>query len=82
MGALQDRVAEDSPPNAELLHQEKAALQQDSILVVLGSLHAILKGLWAFKVGQRTGSSEKWQAIYHLIYHWKKCVCNCGDGEG
>lgn len=29
---------------------EKAALRQENIMVVLGCLHATLKGLWAFKV--------------------------------
>lgn len=49
---LQERLADDGPPTPEQLQAEKAALQFESILVVLGHLHALVKNLWAFKVRQ------------------------------
>ncbi|KAJ9531904.1 hypothetical protein QJQ45_022057 [Haematococcus lacustris] len=47
---MKGRVAEDGSPRPESLQAEKAALAGQDILVVLGALHAQLKGLWAFKV--------------------------------
>jgi len=47
---MKDRIASDGTPTPEQLQREKEALQGENILVVLGSLHALLKTLWAFKV--------------------------------
>jgi len=49
---LQDRLTEDAPrPPPDQLKAEKAALQHEPILAVVGALRARLEGLWAFKVG-------------------------------
>ncbi|GAX81896.1 hypothetical protein CEUSTIGMA_g9324.t1 [Chlamydomonas eustigma] len=47
---MKDRTADGGIPTPEQLQAEKAALKEENILVVLGSLHAMLKGLWSFKV--------------------------------
>ena len=49
---MKDRTADGGTPTPEQLQAEKVALKQENILVVLGSLHALLKGLW---VGTGTG---------------------------
>lgn len=51
---LQARVGDDQAPSPAQLQAEKEALRSENILVVLGSLHAILKNLWSFKVGMGT----------------------------
>lgn len=43
-------MAEDATPTPEQLQAEKEALAGESVVVVLGALHAQLKSLWAFKV--------------------------------
>ncbi len=55
--SLQDRIAEDSTPTPEQLAQEKEALKDEHVLVVLGALHAQLKALWAFKVCVGVGAA-------------------------
>eukprot|EP00798_Chlamydomonas_sp_ICE-L_P022127 gene22127-29188_t len=47
---MKDRIAQEGTPIPEQLQREKEALKSESILVVLGRLHAVLKNLWAFKV--------------------------------
>ncbi|KXZ49084.1 hypothetical protein GPECTOR_23g17 [Gonium pectorale] len=44
------RVGDDESPPPEQLQAEKEALREENILTVLGSLKAILKTLWTFKV--------------------------------
>lgn len=44
------RVGDDDIPSPEQLQAEKEALRDENILTVLGSLKAILKSLWKFKV--------------------------------
>lgn len=43
---MKDRTADGGVSTPEQLQAEKAALKDENILVVLGSLHALLKGLW------------------------------------
>jgi len=48
---LQDRLTEDAPhPQPDQLKAEKASLEKEPILAVVGALRARLEGLWAFKV--------------------------------
>jgi hypothetical protein len=50
---MKDRTADQGRPTPEQLQAEKAALKGENILVILGSLHALLKNLWAFKVSEK-----------------------------
>ncbi|KAG1672789.1 hypothetical protein FOA52_002777 [Chlamydomonas sp. UWO 241] len=47
---MKDRMADEGCPTPEQLQADKKALAGENILVVVGSLHALLKNLWAFKV--------------------------------
>lgn len=46
---MKDRTATSGAPTPELLLLEKEELKSVSIVVILGHLHAIYKGLWAWK---------------------------------
>lgn len=43
-------MGDDEPPTPAQLQAEKEALKSENILTVIGSLHAILRNLWSFKV--------------------------------
>ena len=45
-------------PTPDQLEMEKEELQQESIIVVLGALHANLQHLWQFKVRQQLSFSR------------------------
>eukprot|EP00967_Tisochrysis_lutea_P005387 scaffold6452_cov20-Tisochrysis_lutea.AAC.2 len=48
-----DRLTEDAPrPSPEQLRAEKACLEREPILAVVGALRARLEGLWKFKAGK------------------------------
>lgn len=74
----QARVGDDAPPPPEQLQSEKEALRGDNILMVLGSLRAIVKSLWDFKVGGRKGG----EGARGTAWHQGRSQGVCVRGEG